>query len=186
MTPLVRWLSIVAGIAIVVAAGWAAYTLISLFLSAEDPLRLGVLTAAVSVIALIYNNARQQVREIKSRHFVEKRQAYQKFFDFLFEMFSASRKGQRLDESQMVDKMQAIVKEIMIWGSAETINEFNSFVRATANPPAEGVPGIFGIVERLMRSLRRDLGHNDRKLEHLGLTKLLIKGDEHDKLVAEA
>lgn len=182
MQLILRWLGIAAIIALAIVVGWAVFAAVTLFIAATATVKLGVLTAGVSAVALLYNNARQQAREIKSRHFVEKRQAYQKFFDFLFEMFSAQRKGTQIDEADMIDRMQVIVKEIMIWGSADTINEYNSFIRNTVDPPSDGDPKIFGTVEKLMRSLRRDLGHDDRKLERLGLTKLLIKGEEHAKL----
>jgi hypothetical protein len=32
------------------------------------------------------------------------------------------------------------------------------------------------------RALRKDLGHSDLSLEKFALTKLLLKGDEHEKL----
>jgi hypothetical protein len=78
--------------------------------------------------------------------------------------------------------MRDTVKDVMVWGSANTINEYNKFIRTTASQP-EGL-AIFPVVETLLRALRKDLGHNDQKMEKFGLTKLIVKGDEHGALDA--
>jgi hypothetical protein len=177
-----RWAGILITALLLGGAGWLLYIAALLFWSASDSVKLGAITALVSVAALIYNNARQQAREIKSRQFVEKRQAYQKFFDLMFDFFAAQRTDKQFSQDEIIDRMQSFVKDVMIWGSADTINEYNAYVRVNASPLPEGDPRIFSNMESLMRSLRRDLGHSDRKLEKLGLTKLLLKGEEHDRL----
>lgn len=176
--------SILVGLALIAGTSWAVYSLVALYLTASDTLKLGVLTAAISVIALIYNNARQHRREISSRHFSEKRQAYQKFFDFMFEMFSEDRTGVMLSEVEKEERARAIVKNLMIWGSADTINQYTNFVRSSVelDTDLDVDPKLFCNVESLLRSFRRDLGHDDSRLEALGLTKLLVKPEEHSKL----
>lgn len=177
----IRWLTYLGVFLVLGSLVWGIYAATSLYIAATATVKLGVLTALISVGTLIYNNMRQQAREIRARHFVEKRQAYQKFFDFMFEMFLSQRRSHTISEAETIERMQAIVKDLMIWGSAETINQYNSFIRASVNPQ-DGGNSIFLNVESLMRSFRRDLGHDDRKLERLGLTKLLVKGEEHDAL----
>lgn len=173
---------VLAAIVLIIAAGWLVYTGCALLLKASVTAKLGVLTASVGVVTFIYNNNRQQIREIKARQFNEKRQAYQKFFDFMFDIFSAQRSGVAISEADMIDRMHLITKDLMVWGSADTINQYNEFMRQSAAPQPEGSLTIFKHVETLMRSFRRDLGHNDRKLENMGLSKLLLKAEEHGKL----
>jgi hypothetical protein len=129
-----KWLGIAFGALLVVAFAWTAYTGLNLFISATTTAKLGSVTAALTIVALIYNNARQQAREIKARHFAEKRLAYQKFFDFMFEIFSAQKNGLELSNEHLIEQMTLIVKDIMIWGSAETINQYNQFVRNSLSP----------------------------------------------------
>jgi hypothetical protein len=177
-----RWLGIFAAACLLGGGCWLLYTGVLIFWSANDSVRLGTATALISVAALLYNNARQQAREIKSRQFAEKRQAYQKFFDVMFDVFAAQRSGQEISQEETIERIHGFVKEVMIWGSADTINQYNSYIRGVATPLPDGDLRIFSNMENLMRSLRRDLGHNDRVLERLGLTKLLIRGEEHDRL----
>jgi hypothetical protein len=163
------------------------YLLFNLFIVAGSNVKLGAFTAAVSVIALLYNNARQQSRDIASRHFSEKREAYQRFFDLLFELTQAE--GTDTVETVSVERAREIVKSIMVWGSAETINAYNEFMRFSAmqdmneNPKDDSALklDIFEKIEKLLKSMRKDLGHSDGKLETFSLAKLFIKGDEHYK-----
>ncbi|MFN3749313.1 MAG: hypothetical protein ACK4SJ_11570 [Sphingorhabdus sp.] len=182
-----HWLGVILAVAIILLTPAIAYQLIKLFIAADTNVKLGALTAAVSVIALLYNNARQQSREIASRHFSEKREVYQQFFDLLFEFMQSQK-----DESEVdvpVERAGKILKSIMVWGSAETINAYNDFMRFSASPDVEednaaDTPiklGVFEKMETLLRCMRKDLGHSDGRLEKFSLSKLFVKGDEHHK-----
>ena len=182
MQKLSYWLGVVVAIAVVIAIPYVAYLAIIIFLSASSAAKLGALTALISIIALIYNNLRQQEREIKSRHFSEQRQAYQKVGDLLFDIMNSVTGTEQLDNDETLKRSRMIVKDIMFWGSANTVNQYNLFIRNSSQPIEENSMANFHNVENLLRALRKDLGHNDKKMEHLGLSKLLIKGDEHHKL----
>ena len=177
-----RWLGYALTLAMLVGGGWLLYIGAGLFVAANDTVKLGIITAIISVSALLYNNSRQQAREIKSRQFSDKKQSYQKFFDLMIDVLSAERTGRIIPQAEMLERTQSFVKDLMIWGSPETINQYNSYVRDSLNLAQSGDPGVFTSMEALMRSLRRDLGHDDRKLEILGITKLLIKAEEHKNL----
>ena len=171
--------AVAVAILLALAGGFLA---VSAFVVAGSTVQLGIVTAIISVVAIIYNNSRQQDREIKARQFSDKRAAYQKFFDFLFEMMGMQRSGGTLSDEQAIDRMQEIVKDLMIWGSAESINQYNLFIRASIDQSPDNPQKLFENVEALMRSFRKDLGHRDSTLPKLALTKLLLKADEHDKL----
>ena len=100
----------------------------------------------------------------------------------MFELFSAQRQGSDLTEDETIERMNAIVKDVMVWGSAETVNQYNAFLRNSLTANQDNPKVLFENVEALLRSFRKDLGHNDRALENLALTKLILKPDEHDKL----
>lgn len=160
---------------------YIVYLVAVLFWNSGPAVKLGVLTAAVSISTFIYNNSRQLTREIKSRHFSDKRIAYQKFFDFLFRIFAAQKTGEEIKESELIAMMHSLAKDLMIWGSAESINQFNMFLRDSAINEGD-INHTFRNVENLMRSFRKDLGHDDRNLEYFGLSKVMIKPEDHHKL----
>ena len=177
------------GIVLIVAGLlFSAYFLSNLFISASGNVKLGILTALISLIALIYNNSRQQIRDISSRHFNEKREAYRDFIDLLFEFMRAVHTSETPNAS--LERISEIQKNILVWGSAETMNAYNAFMVASvagkdsnAEQSSEDKPDlrIFHAMEALLRSIRKDLGHSDRKLKKFAVTKLFIVADEHHK-----
>lgn len=176
-------LSGIAALLIFGVSSWIIYLAVGAYLKASNNVQLGVATALISIFAIIYNNSRQQSREIKTRHFSEKREAYQKFFNLMFDMFDAQKRGVEISEDEAVLRMRSVVKEMMIWGSAETINNYNAFLKRSTSSEKISEKEVFQGVETLLLSFRRDLGHNDKKLEPLGLTKLIVKADDHEKLI---
>ena len=176
-------------IALMVAGlSFSAYFLSNLFISASGNVKLGILTALISIIVLIYNNSRQQVRDISSRHFNEKREAYRDFIDLIFEFMRAVHTSETPNAS--LERISKIQKNILVWGSAETMNAYNAFMVVSAadkdgnaEQASEDKPDlrIFHAMETLLRSVRKDLGHSDRKLRRFAVTKLFIVADEHHK-----
>jgi hypothetical protein len=182
-----HWLGVLLAIIVIAAAPFVVYQLVKIFFAASPNVKLGILTAVISVGALLYNNSRQQRREIASRHFTEKREAYQKFFDILFEFMQAAKT--EIAPDAPVERIGLIVKSIMVWGSAKTINAYNAFMQHTAvqnsdaSQEADDTINLqtFDKMETLLKSMRNDLGHSDGKLGRLSLSKLFVKGDEHYK-----
>lgn len=148
---------------------------------ADSDLKLGVITAGGSALAFVINNAIQASRERRARLFEAKREAYAEFFEAFMSFFHRFGQGQETPMEEMVQAIQSLSTEVMTWGSAETVNAFNKYQRANA-VPTDDTTELFRRTETFLRALRKDLGHSDRSLENLALTKLLLRGDEHANL----
>ena len=153
----------------------------ALYAIAKPELRLGVLTAVGSGAALIWTSSLQAKRERQSRLFESKRAAYSHFFDLLFSMLRAQKLDSEVDQDKLMQDFSAFTQNVMTWGSAETINAFNSWQRGNLSH-SDDVKTIFRNIEVLLRALRKDLGHNDTALESFALSKLILKVEEHHKL----
>ena len=154
--------------------------ILQLYGRADSDVKLGVITAVGSAIAFLANNAIQSSRERKSRLFEAKREAYARYFRFFMSIFGRL-ESNPVTEDEMVAEVRAIATEIMTWGSAETINSFNAYQRNNA----AGSPNqqeLFRSTEAFLRALRKDLGHDDKSLENLALTKMNLRGNEHANL----
>lgn len=176
----------VAALLLVGILGWLSFELVRevlrLYGNAEADLKLGVITAAGSALAFVVNNAIQSGRERKARLFENKREAYDKFFEFFFSIFVSQKSGKPLTEKQLAEKFNEFTRNVMTWGSAETVNAVNEYQRSNLNVDPSDLKALFSTTEKLLRALRRDLGHSDRSLSKFGLTKLILKADEHYKL----
>lgn len=181
-----RWLGYLLVIIVVFMGLWLVFELLREILRiygrADADVKLGVLTAAGSALAFVINNAVQASRERRARLFESKREAYDRFFQFLFSIFEAQRKGQEFEDENAVDNFQDFVRSVMTWGSAETVNAVNQYQQQSL-AALGNFQNSFIATERLLRALRKDLGHSDNQLKNFALTKLLLKAEEHEKLV---
>ncbi len=78
----------------------------------------------------------------------------------------------------MIIETKKVVKELLVWGSAETINAFNEWQRFAAGSDLDPRKVNFHI-DKILRAMRRDLGHEDFMMENRGLMKLFVKGSDH-------
>lgn len=155
--------------------------MLRLYGEAENDLKLAVITAFGSAMAFVINNAIQSSRERKARLFEAKREAYSGFFRSFMSFLHGAAAGQEPNQNDMVEAIQALSTDVMTWGSAATVNAFNQYQRLNAQP-TQDQQELFRRTENFLRALRKDLGHSDAALEHLALTKLNLRGDEHANL----
>ena len=71
-------------------------------------------------------------------------------------------------------------KTLLIWGSDETITTWNKLARS-ANDPNNRAE-LLRMSAEMLRSIRKDLGHNDFNLPASELLKLIITAEEHDDM----
>ena len=176
---------IICALIVVLLGLWFAFEIvreiIRLYSSADADLKLGVITAVGSAFAFVLNNAIQASRERRARLFEAKREAYAKFFASFMSFFHRFARDKDVSEQEMITAIQGLATDVMTWGSAQTINAFNKYQKENATP-TDDMKKLFARTEEFLRALRNDLGHSDRSLEKFALTKLLLRGDEHEKL----
>jgi hypothetical protein len=181
-----RYSTVGLAILIVVALGYLSFLtfheMSKLYIQAEPSVRLGVVTAIGSVIAFVANNAIQSSRERRARLFESKREAYDKFFNFFTLFFHKNNTETPMSETEMMESFRNLATGIMTWGSASTINAFNQYQRHNARQDHTDMVDLFSRTETFLRALRRDLGHNDVALENLAMTKMMIRGNDHEEL----
>ncbi len=166
--------------------GWLGFEIIRevlrLYGIASADIKLGVMTASGSALAFVVNNAIQSSRERRARLFENKRAAYNEFFEFFFSIFTQQKAGTPLDDKQLEKSFSNFTRNVMTWGSAATVNAVLEYQRSSLQVEPDNTKSMFGPTEKLLRALRKDLGHSDSPLEKSALTKLILKADEHHKL----
>jgi hypothetical protein len=162
-------------------AYWAAKEILRLYSEAGSDFKLGLLTALISLVGVVWSVIYQRRKELLALQFDRKREAYGVFFDLLFDFIDANKSGlDPMDDPTFQTKWTDLTKRMMIWGGAKTINAFNAF-QAAGHVAGDDIKSTSNQVEKLMREFRVDLGHNDSQLKPFALTKLMVRGDEHYK-----
>ncbi len=122
-----------------------------------------------------------KMREINVRQFLDKKKAYMTFVDVIFDLVKAIRNKTDMPQKELIDRMFSFKKELLVWGDQDVIMAMENYEKLAAKKPS--VSELLLIVDDLLRAIRRDLGHNDNKLERGKLVSMLIVAEDRDKLI---
>lgn len=150
-----------------------------LLFSASNQTRLAVLTAIVSVGTLVYTHALTSRREIASRQFAKKAEAYEEIMRTIGSLTNATRKAQPVDEGELIEKISEIMPKLMVWAGPEVLNAWITMSTPSAEPM-----GALHAGSKLITALRKELGHSDdSSLGPLGALSAILKRDESGNIV---
>ncbi len=162
----------VAALAILAAAGYFFYLLVV----SSDQTRLAVLTAIVSVCTLVYTQHLNSKREIASRQFSKKAEAYEEIIGAMTSLMDASRLGMESSQDELLERLAKIMPKILIWGGPDVLKAWIKLSTPDENPMAALIAG-----SALVTALRKELGHTgDAALGPLGALSAMIRHEDRE------
>ena len=106
-----------------------------------------------------------------------------KFIDLIFDFIISSRNGKELTEREMLPKIILFKKTLLIWGAPNIIKSWNNFeIKSEEGLNSEE---MLQEMEKILREIRKDLGHDDTQLKPGSLSGLFIIAEEKEKLLGE-
>ena len=161
-------------------AAAASYFLYLLFVSG-DQTRLAILTAAVSVGTLVYTQNKNTKREIESRQFSKKSEAYEEIISSIASLTNAVRREEEVDQAQLTEQIASIIPKMVIWAGPDVLQAWERL----STPGGDSQQAVIAAAE-LIGALRRELGHaNDSKLGRLGALGVMLKPDAREEFKSE-
>ena len=92
--------------------------------------------------------------------------------DLLFDSFAAARLKSEIPNEKMIVEMMKFKKFLIIWGGPQIIDAWNKYeLMAQRGPKPEE---MIKETEKLLREIRKDLGHNDNSLKFGNLFGLIL------------
>ncbi|MBF0170061.1 MAG: hypothetical protein HQK87_03055 [Nitrospinae bacterium] len=144
---------------------------------ASDDFRLGAISLVGTASLAIYAHYTAREREAKARHYADKREVYEQFFAIMFHYLENARKGNTGQDSEIdISELFTFKKKLLIWGSAEVINSWLNYEISAR--PSDNNQSVFPAIEKVIRAMRNDLGHDDSILESGSLLSLIIVAEE--------
>lgn len=142
---------------------------------------------ALIVTALITNHYAQKL-EIQNRHFLEKSAAYKPIFKLAIESMRHAKAGTEIPEELALDILLEIRQSLLIWGGQDVIKAWMKY-EEEVNLSRLNVDRLRLNLDRLMREIRKDLGHDELwedfdlfiTLVGPGDWKKITQDDENDK-----
>ncbi len=160
---------------------WLLWLFASSLQTADPSVQAGIIGILGVVIAGIISHYQTKKREINSRHFSEKRECYQEIINLMFEMLFANYLGkEELEDAELAKRIIPFKKNLMVWGSADSINAFHSYLDKCGKPQNNNE--LFAGVEKLLREIRKDLGHDDKNLKDFSLIRLVLNDEAKKSL----
>ena len=117
----------------------------------------------VVLASLLQNRVLQkkQFRFEKSKLFHnEKKEMYSAFLSF----YRNIAKGKKMPEISQTKFMEEFIDKIRIYGDADVVYSWNRFMTAISSPDKLSDTTAVREAERLLRALRKNMGHDDSKL----------------------
>jgi len=176
MTTLQKFLGFLLVIFLVVLAGLFVKSLVAAAPGISATIIAGIIAFSVGV----YTHTQIRNREIKARHFIEKKNAYMCFFNLVFEIISSFKNKRPIIDDRLINEIWGFKKELMVWGDQEVLQAYREYEEKSAAQPE----GILLAVDNLLRAIRKDLGHDDSKLKPGELVSILIVAEDREKILA--
>ena len=155
--------------------------LVSTWKSADANTRFGVVAAMTGLMGTVVGAStthyQTKKREIASRHFAEKREAYMEFVDLLFTMAG---RGKRPSQQQLENRMLDFRKGLLVWGGSDVFKVWN-LIEENPRGEASNVEALKRLDE-ILRRIRLDLGHDDSSLGVGELADFLLVAKDRGKL----
>lgn len=179
---LISVIGILVTLILVVRWVWSAFSAL------PDTIAISIITAAATVItstvAVVLARYLQRKRELEAQHIESKIPIYEDFIRQLFAIFyseSGEKDGESNINSSTVDNDE-IVKflrkwhvQLILWGGPEVIIAYDRWrneLSATPNSPKASA--VWSTVD-LLFAIRRELGHNDKKVERITFVSLILQ-----------
>ena len=133
----------------------------------------------MTVGTLVYTQSLTSRREIASRQFAKKSEAYEEVMRTIASLMNANRKGQQVDEAELIDQLSAILPKLMVWAGPQVLNAWKIMATPTDEPMGAVKAG-----STLIAALRSELGHkDDSALGPFGALSAMLKHDENGNVV---
>lgn len=173
------WVNVLV-VAILLFALAVIYVFFRSLLQADPEVSAAIIGVIGLLLAGVWAHRSTKILEINSRHFIEKKNAYMILINLIFDLLSDSRKEEKLSKEAMIQRMLEFKRELMVWGDQTVIKalqEYEDFSLQDNKNPAQ----ILLRVDNLLRSIRKDLGHDDSALPKGALVLMQVKAEDRDQ-----
>ena len=176
-------LRFVVAIALLAFAGWLGWLFIDNVHQADASIKAGLIGLFGMLSAALVTHYQTKKREINARHFADKREGYMHMIDLLFDLIMSVKKGEELSEEVMLKKIMPFKKALIVWGGPQIIEAWNQFEMKSDNglSPKEMIQEM----EKILRAIRKDLGHDDSMLKFGSLWGLMLVAKDKKMALGE-
>jgi hypothetical protein len=174
--------SLLLGLIILTALCWALYQLLAKVLSTLAALDKSVVaaivitcgTVVVSVITVVVGRILEKRALIEKEHREQKIPIYMELLGFLFRFLMGEKTGRTPSEKEVLEFVELFNQKFMVWGSDSVLKSWVEYRKHFASGEPSDTKTAMLLLEKLIREIRRDLGHKNRNLVPGDILSLFI------------
>jgi len=179
-----QWLAGVVGVVLLGALGYGLFVAVRAALkvlaSLDSDIAVAIIAAAatafVSVLSIVLGKAFESRAILRREHRERKIPVYEDLIKFMFRILMGSKTGEVPTEKEMLEFMSDFNQRIMVWGADDVLAAWVRWRRAATDPAdLKAHPmNLMLLYEKVILTIRRDLGHNNRNLDTGDILALFI------------
>lgn len=188
-----KFISIIFGLGIIMGLFYGMFCFLSWlyqsFLSVDARISAALITGLFAIVAagltITLPKIFEKKMEIAEQHRNRKYPMYQELLEFLFNIFMGYKLGKQMNEKEVIEFMSKFTQNIILWGSEDAIKNYRAFRTYFMNRPSNTSSSLeeLKLMEGLLLAVRKDMGHDNKKLETGDLLSLFI--NDLEKYLAE-
>ena len=131
-------------------------------------------TIVTSVLALLVSRYFERRRALDEQHRLRKIPIYEDFMRYWFSLLLSDETHPAPTPEETHDFLAGFTQQLIVWGSDRVLKEWSGLMRKfrEIDDPENVSPDLMFSFERMLLTLRRDLGHRNKGLERKDLLRL--------------
>ncbi len=148
----------------------------------ESNISIAIITASatvlVSVITVVYGKYLEKKKEIEQQHRIQKTEIYENFMVEMFRVMQLIKTDGGVTQDKLSEFAEEFSRKLILWGGRNVVKEYVKFKKFGNDPKNKGNTYILILFEKILFSIRKDLGHSNFNLVPKDLLSLIIKDIE--------
>ena len=193
------WLGVGIAVGCIAFLAWLVIKMFSWFSEAKADVKLSivsaVLTALAAIITVLIAKKKEKEADFQRAQYQDKLSTYlsfvenviAKFFLSPISKFKSEKEKKQYEEEKLATQIRGIqdfTKNAILWGDGSVIHETSRWLEILRNQNPPDVIAAMKQIEPVLKAIREDLGHSNKKIEEGDILRLFIV--DYDETIAKS
>ena len=178
--------------------GWIVIKMFSWFSEAKADVKLSIVSAALTALAAIVTvliaKKKEKEADFQRAQYQDKLSTYQQFVENVIaklflndpQKFKNEKEKKQFEEKKLATQIRGIqdfTKNAILWGDGSVIHETSLWLNIIRNQDSPDVIAAMKQIEPVLKAIREDLGHSNKKIAEGDILRLFIV--DYDETLAK-
>lgn len=177
---------------------WIFIKIFSCFSEAKTDVKLSIvstaLTALAAIVTVLIAKKKEKEADFRRAQYQDKLKTYQHFVENVIaklflnsqQNFKNEKEKKQYEEKKTATQIKGIqefISNAILWGDGAVIHETSHWLKILRNTDTPDVVAAMQQIEPVLKTIREDLGHSNKKIEDGDILRLFIS--DYDETLAK-